>query len=163
MGEYMAPEFIFQTGHDKGADYWAMGCLIFEMFHGHTPFVDRNDPDDLSQIFVNIALHNNNNFELPFKSQIGQAEKALIEVILNARSVHRLGVVGKGRETFMDNSFFKVEGFSWASVMNKSANPPYIPTIADQFDKSAFRNKTSQLQPEVFDVKNYEYDPLEDW
>ena len=52
----MAPEFIFQTGHDKGADYWAMGCLVFEMFHGFTPFVDRNAPDDLSQIFVNIAL-----------------------------------------------------------------------------------------------------------
>lgn len=171
--EYMAPEFIFQTGHDKGADYWALGCLIFEMFHGHTPFVDRNDPDDLSQIFVNIALHNNDNYELPFKKEFLdgdlELEKQLINDILNPRSSFRLGVVGKGRDTFMEHPWFQnklSEGgsaFDWGALENKQLEPPYIPHIADEFDKSAFRNKQSQLEPDPFDVENYEFDPFEGW
>ena len=29
--EYMAPEVINQTGHGLEVDWWAMGCLIYEM------------------------------------------------------------------------------------------------------------------------------------
>jgi serine/threonine protein kinase len=114
--EYMAPEFIFQTGHDKGADYWALGCLVFEMFHGQTPFVNRAEPDDLSQIFVNIALHNNSNFNLPWKKGFADTEHAtFILGTLQPRSVYRLGVVNKGKTTFMSHPWF--DGFDWDKLM----------------------------------------------
>jgi len=160
--EYMAPEFIFQTGHDKGADYWAMGCLVFEMFHGYTPFVDRNAPDDLSQIFVNIALHNNRNYDLPFKNGFSDKPEALfINAVLQPKSVFRLGVVGKGRTTFMESDWFK--GFDWDGLYDKRLEPPYKPTIKDQFDKSNFGNKQSSLQPDPFDASLYECDPFDTW
>jgi len=161
--EYMAPEFIFQTGHDKGADYWAMGCLVFEMVNGFTPFVDRTSPDDLSQIFVNVALHNNGDYKLPFTddSQKNSAEANFINAILQPKSVFRLGVKEKGRSTFMSNKYFK--GFDWNALYNKRISPPYKPEIKDQFDKSNFGNKSSQLVPDPFEKDLYEEDPFADW
>ena len=32
--EYMAPEIILGKGHDKAADWWSVGVLIFEMLTG---------------------------------------------------------------------------------------------------------------------------------
>lgn len=37
--EYLAPEMITGDGHTKAVDPWALGCLIFEMLAGRTPFV----------------------------------------------------------------------------------------------------------------------------
>ena len=36
--DYMAPEVIHNIGHGKGVDYWALGCLVFEMLVGAAPF-----------------------------------------------------------------------------------------------------------------------------
>lgn len=40
--EYLAPEMIAGTGHDKTVDWWALGILIYEMLIGVTPFFNKN-------------------------------------------------------------------------------------------------------------------------
>ena len=40
--EYLAPEIIKSKGHDKAADWWAYGILLFEMLAGYPPFYDDN-------------------------------------------------------------------------------------------------------------------------
>ncbi|EGB05791.1 hypothetical protein AURANDRAFT_30383, partial [Aureococcus anophagefferens] len=37
---YMAPEFLRKdaTTYDERVDWWALGCIVFEMRCGHTPF-----------------------------------------------------------------------------------------------------------------------------
>lgn len=32
--EYMAPEILQGNGHDKAADWWSIGILLFEMLTG---------------------------------------------------------------------------------------------------------------------------------
>ena len=40
--EYLAPEIVAGEGHNKAVDWWSMGCLIFEMLEGRSPFWSSN-------------------------------------------------------------------------------------------------------------------------
>eukprot|EP01016_Furgasonia_blochmanni_P006881 TRINITY_DN12761_c0_g1_i11.p1 TRINITY_DN12761_c0_g1~~TRINITY_DN12761_c0_g1_i11.p1 ORF type:complete len:376 (-),score=98.17 TRINITY_DN12761_c0_g1_i11:216-1262(-) len=40
--EYLAPEIIVGEGHNKMADWWSYGVLIYEMLHGIPPFYHQN-------------------------------------------------------------------------------------------------------------------------
>ena len=37
--EYMAPEIVLGKGHDKVADWWSVGILLFEMLTGKVSFI----------------------------------------------------------------------------------------------------------------------------
>ena len=40
--EYLAPEMIAGTGHNKMVDWWAIGILLYEMIVGIPPFYSKN-------------------------------------------------------------------------------------------------------------------------
>lgn len=40
--EYLAPEIIAESGHDKSVDWWALGIIMYEMLIGVTPFFNKN-------------------------------------------------------------------------------------------------------------------------
>ena len=42
---YIAPEVVNQTAHGYPADLWSLGCLLFAMLTGETPFEQRGDRD----------------------------------------------------------------------------------------------------------------------
>lgn len=45
--EYFAPEIISKVGHGKAADWWAFGCLLFEMLGGLPPFFTNSDDREI--------------------------------------------------------------------------------------------------------------------
>ena len=52
--ENLAPEFIFNLGHDSSSDIWALGVLIYEMFMTAAPFVLKKQ-DNVNELFTNIG------------------------------------------------------------------------------------------------------------
>ena len=50
--EYLAPEVVTNQGHNKSADFWTLGVLIYEMLVGIPPYYDevtRTPPTCVSQ------------------------------------------------------------------------------------------------------------------
>lgn len=43
--DYMAPEIVLNQGHDRSADLWAIGVLIFELLVGRAPFYCKDTMD----------------------------------------------------------------------------------------------------------------------
>jgi serine/threonine protein kinase len=48
--EYLAPEVVKKTAHGIEVDWWALGCLIYEMVVGKTPFESKNRGEMFSKI-----------------------------------------------------------------------------------------------------------------
>ena len=50
---YIAPEVLYGNYYHKEVDYWALGCLIFEMFYGETAFhAKSNNISDLKKVIL---------------------------------------------------------------------------------------------------------------
>ena len=48
---YIAPEVLQGKQYDRGVDWWALGCLVYEMLIGHSPFKSH----DMSQVCTLIV------------------------------------------------------------------------------------------------------------
>lgn len=51
--QYLAPEVVEGTGHHEGADFWALGVLLFQLLTGQPPFAQPGD-DEL-RVYRRIA------------------------------------------------------------------------------------------------------------
>ena len=48
--EYVSPEMLDGSGHDKTLDWWALGIIVYELLSGIPPYYDR----DQATMFKNI-------------------------------------------------------------------------------------------------------------
>lgn len=71
--EYMAPEVIFNGRQTKKTDIWALGILLYELFHGHAPFKGSTMESVMLQIKKGVV---------GFKKQLDPVVKDLIVKIL---------------------------------------------------------------------------------
>ncbi len=51
--EYMAPEIFFRKPQTKKTDIWALGILLYELFHGHAPYRGQKNEEVLQNIMKN--------------------------------------------------------------------------------------------------------------
>ncbi len=45
--EYLAPEILYEKGHGKPVDWWALGILTYEMIVGFPPFYTGNNASNV--------------------------------------------------------------------------------------------------------------------
>ena len=69
--EYLAPEMVNQSGHDKGVDWWALGILIYEMLIGVTPFFNKNKNMLLSKIkTAKVVFPDRKKYKIEYSDEI---------------------------------------------------------------------------------------------
>jgi len=142
--EYMAPEFVLQTGHNGGVDYWALGVLIYEMMFARTPFLPEDE--DMAQLFKNIAAVRTRGGEkaagpnvLYFPSEFRREQPEAVDLVcalLAGNPMYRLGMLHNGSRDFRNHAWFS--NVDWRQVENKEIEAEYKPAVADQFDCSHF-------------------------
>lgn len=132
--EYLAPEIIMSKGHDKAADYWSFGVLVYELFVGVTPFY-RPHASQL-EMFKRIVSGN-----FTMRSYIDpQAAKLIKNGLLIRKPAERLGNLSKGYLDIKASDWFTKSGISWPALLHKQQQAPWKPTIKDKFDTSNFDN-----------------------
>ncbi len=107
--DYLAPEIILSRGHDKSVDYWSLGCLVYELLIGKTPFSDSRH----TEIFKKAIRSDQ---YLKFPSGFDLHAEDLIRRLLRSSFAFRLGNLSGGTSDIMSHAWFITSGFDFREV-----------------------------------------------
>lgn len=130
---YLAPEVILNRGHDKGADHWSYGCLVFEMIAGHTPFY--TEGMDQIQLFRAICK---GKYSFPPAGVMSMEVEDLLQRFFILDPAKRLGSLARGiNEIYAHNWYSEID---FAELRQKELDAPWVPNIKDPLDTANFES-----------------------
>jgi serine/threonine protein kinase len=116
----MAPELVLTQGHDKSADYWAFGVLVYEMIVGHTPFESASQQRTFEKI-----VHSQKN--LSFPPDFDPHCKSMIRRLLHPNAALRIGALQNGINDIKHHAFFHMYEMNFEALLKMEVTMPYIP------------------------------------
>ncbi|GAB2227215.1 hypothetical protein Droror1_Dr00009028 [Drosera rotundifolia] len=116
--EYMAPEIVMGKGHDKAADWWSIGVLVFEMLTGKPPF--EGNREKIQQRIVKDKI------KLP--KYLTSEAHSILKSLLQKDPCKRLGSGPTGVEEIKRHKWFK--SINWKKLEAKELNPSFRPDVA---------------------------------
>lgn len=132
--DYVSPEVLSgETKATKAADLWAVGCMVYQMLTGISPF--RRATEYLT--FEAISGHCKGTNPLQYPPAIDERAENLVKALLMKDENRRLGASetneegGNGYLALKSNIFF--EGLQWGHLAE--LEPCYVPD-ASQFPSS---------------------------
>ena len=82
--EYLSPEIVAGTPHNKATDIWSFGVLIYEFLHGKTPFVEPDEEKMFDRILT-CDIRWNENPRIALSSSATKFIKKLLQVDMEKR------------------------------------------------------------------------------
>ena len=136
--EYMAPEMVARKWYGKGADFWSLGCIAFEMLSGQPPFCSgRGGSKELFRKIMNERIR------MPEGSSASACK--LLKGLLNRDVNKRLGAakgtmfeVG-GVGALKQQLFFA--GLDWGKLELKEIQPPEDFSVSNNEDLRHFHEE----------------------
>ncbi|XP_021733724.1 serine/threonine-protein kinase AtPK1/AtPK6-like [Chenopodium quinoa] len=116
--EYMAPEIIQAKGHNKNADWWSIGILLYEMLSGKPPFAHANR-QKLQQKIINDKV------KLP--SMVSTEAHSLLRGLLQKDPSKRLGSGPAGSDEVKSHRWFRP--INWKKLEAKELKPKFKPDV----------------------------------
>ncbi|MQL88922.1 hypothetical protein Taro_021500 [Colocasia esculenta] len=117
--EYMAPEIVLGKGHDKAADWWSVGILLFEMLTGKPPFCGGNR-ERIQQKIMKEKI------KLP--AYLSSDVHSLLKGLLQKEPSRRLGCGPGGSSEVKNHKWFKC--INWKKLEARSIQPAFRPDVA---------------------------------
>ncbi|KAL5711494.1 non-specific serine/threonine protein kinase [Ranunculus cassubicifolius] len=117
--EYMAPEIVLGKGHDKAADWWSVGVLLFEMLTGKPPFIGGNREKIQKKIIKD---------KIKLPSFLTSEAHSLLKGLLQKEEKHRLGSGPNGSDEIKNHKWFKP--INWRKLDAREIHPSFRPEIA---------------------------------
>ena len=132
--EYLAPEMVNRTGHDRNVDWWAIGVLIYEMLIGVTPFYNRNRNMLLMKIKNSkVIFPDRTRYKIDYTDEIVD----LIVGLLAKDKSKRLGYKDGAKEILAHPFFASLD---MEKLEKKQVVPPFKPEISKEFLDTKFFN-----------------------
>jgi len=117
---YLAPEVLKGEHYGLAVDWWTVGCLIYEMATGETPFKGSN----MAQMAKKICEG-----QLFLHSSLPPTLSSLVRMFLRTDPETRLGMGREGVRAIMQHPFF--HGIDWEALRQKAVSAPYVPQSDD--------------------------------
>ncbi|WVZ13224.1 hypothetical protein V8G54_017754 [Vigna mungo] len=127
--EYMAPEILLAKGHNKDADWWSVGILLYEMLTGKAPFTHTNRKKLQEKIIKEkVKLP-------PF---LTSEAHSLLKGLLQKDPTTRLGHGRNGDEQIKSHKWFR--SINWKKLEARELEPKFKPDVSGKdctanFDK----------------------------
>nr|XP_042904910.1 cAMP-dependent protein kinase catalytic subunit alpha-like [Parasteatoda tepidariorum] len=139
--EYVAPEIILFKGHNKAADWWAFGVLVYEMTAGHSPFCAIDPMDTYKKIVAG---------KVGFPSHFTSDLKDLMTNLLQVDLTKRYGNLKNGVNDIKNHKWFSTT--DWTMIFQKKVEAPFIPkckgpgdtTHYDDYEEVEIRVSTTE-------------------
>lgn len=132
--EYMAPEIILGKGHDKAADWWSVGVLLFEMLTGKPPFCG-GSRDKIQNKIVKDKM------KLP--AFLSSEAHSLLKALLQKEATKRLGFGPRGVEEIKGHKWFKP--INWRKLEVREIQPSFRPEVAGTHCVANFEKRWTDM------------------
>uniref|UniRef100_A0A4W4E4E5 non-specific serine/threonine protein kinase n=1 Tax=Electrophorus electricus TaxID=8005 RepID=A0A4W4E4E5_ELEEL len=134
--EYMAPEILMRSGHNRAVDWWSLGALMYDMLTGAPPFTGENRKKTIDRILK---------CKLNLPPYLTQEARDLLKKLLKRSASSRLGA-GPGDATEVQtHPFFRA--INWDDLLARKVEPPFRPFLQSAEDVSQFDSKFTSQTP----------------
>ncbi|XP_010272147.1 PREDICTED: serine/threonine-protein kinase AtPK2/AtPK19-like isoform X1 [Nelumbo nucifera] len=116
--EYMAPEILSSKGHNKDADWWSIGILLYEMLTGQPPFTHANR-QKLQQRIIREKV------KLP--PFLSSEAHSLLKGLLQKEPSKRLGSGPSGSDEIKNHKWFRP--INWKKLEARQLEPKFKPNV----------------------------------
>lgn len=136
--DYLSPETINGKDEDDTADWWSLGCILFEFLYGYPPF-HGNTPEE---VFENILSRK---IDWPEIDDVIVSEEAkdLMNKLMCIDRTQRLG--SNGSDGVKSHPFFS--GINWNTLLSEDSS--FVPAPLDPENTEYFDSRGAV--PEKFD------------
>jgi serine/threonine protein kinase len=132
--DYMAPEVINCTGHNKTVDWWMLGVLLFELLVGRPPF----EADTTEKVYESVRK----GIEAVIFPPACRKASELVRALCHQEPEERIGANETRRNQWYRN-------FDWAALRACRIPPPHVPRVKGPKDLSNFRSCDQEDPPRV--------------
>ena len=139
---YLSPEQLnrkFTNGYTNIVDWWSLGCLIYELLTGQTPFA-KSFKDSHYEIYLRVLKG-----KIKYPRTMHIMCKNIVSKLCHAELEKRL----KDPNDMKKEAFFEIE---WNAVLNRRLKPPFIPKIESPGDSRHF-DQYKESNKEKFAMK----------
>uniref|UniRef100_A0A8D0ATD2 G protein-coupled receptor kinase n=1 Tax=Sander lucioperca TaxID=283035 RepID=A0A8D0ATD2_SANLU len=117
---YMAPEVINNEKYSMCPDWWGLGCLIYEMTAGRSPFRARKERVKREEVERRVQEE-----EEEYSDKFTEDTKAICRALLTKDPRQRLGCRADGAAGVKAHTFFK--NINFKRLEAGIVEPPFVP------------------------------------
>ncbi|XP_059186768.1 ribosomal protein S6 kinase beta-1 [Centropristis striata] len=134
--EYMAPEILMRSGHNRAVDWWSLGALMYDMLTGAPPFTGENRKKTIDKILK---------CKLSLPPYLTQEARDLLKRLLKRNASSRLGAGAGDATEVQAHPFFR--HINWEDLLARKVEPPFKPFLQSAEDVSQFDSKFTSQTP----------------
>ncbi|KAH0621161.1 hypothetical protein JD844_022209 [Phrynosoma platyrhinos] len=139
--EYMAPEILMRSGHNRAVDWWSLGTLMYDMLTGsasltHPPFTAENRKKTMDKILKG---------KLVFPPYLTPDARDLLKKFLKRNPSQRIGGGPGDAADVQRHPFFR--HINWDDLLARRIDPPFRPSLQSDDDVSQFDTRFTRQTP----------------